>query len=158
MVYTISVLAIPSFLLSLAFTPLCRNLARRYRLFDNPGDPRKLHTRPIPRIGGVAIAISYFSCYFLTFLFPHARLHISSPGLPQIYALAPAAMVMFAIGLIDDLIDLKPYQKLAGQVAACTIAIAGGVRIHRLGNLPVEQWGDIPVTMLWLLAASNALS
>jgi UDP-GlcNAc:undecaprenyl-phosphate GlcNAc-1-phosphate transferase len=158
MTLLISALALTSFLLSLSLTPLCRNLARRFGLFDNPGDPRRIHKEPIPRVGGVAIGVSYFSCYLVVCAFPSIHLQLQSPGLMQIYTLAPAAMVMFATGLLDDLIDLTPLQKLAGQSVACLIAIASGVRIHQVGHLPIEQWGDIPITMLWLLAATNAFN
>ena len=57
--YTNFALGTTAFLLCFVLTPLCRNLAIRFGLLDQPDTRRKLHAKPIPRLGGVAIVVSY---------------------------------------------------------------------------------------------------
>jgi UDP-GlcNAc:undecaprenyl-phosphate/decaprenyl-phosphate GlcNAc-1-phosphate transferase len=57
--YPLLILAVSSFFVALVLTPLCRILAARWGLVDEPDTVRKFHTKPIPRIGGVAIFIAY---------------------------------------------------------------------------------------------------
>ena len=57
--YSITVLALFSFVLSLLLTPLCRNIAVRRGLLDKPDADRKFHKSPVPRVGGVPIMLAY---------------------------------------------------------------------------------------------------
>ncbi len=65
---------------------------------------------------------------------------------------------MFAVGLIDDLWGLKPWQKLTGQLVACGVACYGGILILDLIGTHGRSWWTIPVTILWLLVCSNAFN
>ncbi len=103
-----------AFALSLVLTPIFRDVFRSYGVVDAPDlQGRKIHKYPIPRVGGIAIACAYVGAFMLV---PgHARAVLQSDfGL--VWKLAPAAALIFATGLIDDLIGLKPIQKLAGQL------------------------------------------
>jgi UDP-GlcNAc:undecaprenyl-phosphate GlcNAc-1-phosphate transferase len=65
--------------------------------------------------------------------------------------------VIFLTGLADDLFDLKPVYKLAGQVAAALLVFSSGLRIEILGN-SLPPWLNLPLTVFWLLLATNALN
>src|SRR5579863_2789608 len=100
-----------AFLLALVLTPLCRNLFRRIGLVDRPDRERKLHEQPIPHMGGVPILLAYLASFVLISYF-------ARPGTVNIAFLikiAPAAAIIFAIGLLDDWVGLSPIQKLAAQ-------------------------------------------
>jgi len=156
--YSLIFLAVCSFLLSFALTPLCRDLFRRWGILDTPGDPRKLHREPIPRVGGIPIAISYAASYGILFLFPlHGGLLIHSQ-LPFVWRLFPAVSLVFATGLLDDLIGLKPWQKLVGQLGAATLAIWAGVKVSNIIGYSSQSWWTFPVTIIWLLACTNAFN
>ena len=101
-------LGFTAFVLCLITTPLCRDLFRKWGVVDRPDEVRKFHNSPIPRVGGVAIALSYALALGLLLLFaPHgARIFIRHKVL-LLSLLVPASLV-FATGLVDDLVGLKP--------------------------------------------------
>ncbi|MBI1791637.1 MAG: undecaprenyl/decaprenyl-phosphate alpha-N-acetylglucosaminyl 1-phosphate transferase [Acidobacteria bacterium] len=68
------------------------------------------------------------------------------------------AGLVFATGLIDDLRGLKPWQKLVGQTAGAALAFAGGVRIHAIGGFRVDPAWSFALTLLWLIACTNAFN
>ncbi len=151
-------LGFTAFVLCLITTPLCRDLFRKWGVVDRPDEVRKFHNSPIPRVGGVAIALSYALALGLLLLFaPHgARIFIRHKVL-LLSLLVPASLV-FATGLVDDLVGLKPRTKLAGLLAASTLAVALGARIMLVNHHPVAAWISIPLSILWLVACSNALN
>ena len=105
--YSLFILGIISFFCSLILTPLCRNAFRRLGLVDRPDGHRKLHQDPIPRLGGVPIVAAYLAAYGLLLLFPLNAGHLIARNLHQAVALLPAAALIFAVGLADDL-ELRP--------------------------------------------------
>jgi len=153
-VHSLLWLGFRAFLISLVLTPICRDVFRSYGVMDQP-DARKVHRYPIPRVGGLAIAISYLVAYVLV------RPEEGSPLAQQlslVWRLLPGAALAFAIGLLDDLFDLRAWIKLAGQIAAASLACVGGVRIVSIGGTPTDAWWSIPLTILWLLACMNAFN
>lgn len=154
--YSILFLAATSFLLCLVLTPLVRDWFKRRRLLDNPDGRRKVHGAPIPRVGGIAIAFSYIGAVALLVM---STLHGAGRlDFTFIWALFPAAGVIFAVGLTDDLMGLRAGQKLAGQVVAAGFAFAGGVRIMGVAGYSVDGWLSFVLTAIWLVACTNAFN
>jgi UDP-GlcNAc:undecaprenyl-phosphate GlcNAc-1-phosphate transferase len=115
---------------------------------DQPDAARKVHRYPIPRVGGLAIAISYLVAYVMV------RPEEGSPLAQQlslVWRLLPGAALAFGIGLLDDLFNLPAWIKLVGQLAAAGLACVGGVRILSIGGAPTDAWWNVPLTILWLL-------
>src|SRR5579884_3972020 len=156
--YSLLFLALTSFVTSLLLTPLVRNWFRRLGIVDRPDHKRKLHKEPIPRVGGIVIACTYVLAYAALLLLGLQGGAIVENGLPVFLKLAPAAAIIFLTGLLDDLHGLKPWQKLAGQLAAALAATAAGVRIAGLDGHAFSPWIAIPVTVFWLLACTNAFN
>jgi UDP-GlcNAc:undecaprenyl-phosphate GlcNAc-1-phosphate transferase len=155
---TYIVVAILSGYLCYLLVPLVKKYCLEKGYFDMPG-PRKIHALPTPRLGGVAI----FAAYFLGLL----------PGillLPetwtqnhwQIVGIFIGGLVIFAMGIIDDIKGLKPLTKLFWEIIAACIVILFGVRLEVL-NIPFYHlinlgfWG-IPLTLLWLVAITNTIN
>jgi UDP-GlcNAc:undecaprenyl-phosphate GlcNAc-1-phosphate transferase len=67
-------------------------------------------------------------------------------------------MIVFLTGLLDDLIELRAWQKLAGQLSGAVVAYLSGVQIHVFHALSLEFWLSFPVTLLWLIACTNAFN
>src|SRR5215467_12046737 len=114
--YSLLALTSAAFFLSLVLTPLMRDWSIRLGLIDLPDGRRKLHTGVIPRSGGVPILISYAGAFAIWLATP-----LSARGLIQQYTitvlrLLPPVALIFAIGLLDDWLELKPTHKLAGQI------------------------------------------
>ncbi len=157
--YALLFLAIVAFVLSLLVTPCVREIFLRLGVVDHPDEVRKLHARPIPRVGGVAIALSYVAAFALLLV---ARLKggiIVWNAIPLIWKLIPAAGLVFVTGLLDDLLKLRPWQKFLGQVGAAVIAYFVGVRVQSIGGDPIVVWWvSLPVTIIWLVGCSNAVN
>jgi UDP-GlcNAc:undecaprenyl-phosphate GlcNAc-1-phosphate transferase len=139
-------------LITIGMTPLLSSLAIRHNLVDLPGE-RKVHTRPIPRIGGIAMACGAFAPLLLWY---HADRFV--------LAFLAGAALLVIFGLLDDFYDLPPRVKFAGQIAAALIVIfGGGVRIMSLGmllpdsvQLPVLV--AVPLTLVAIVGATNAIN
>src|SRR5689334_19395750 len=122
-------LVVCSFFAATILTPLCRRTAGRLGLLDRPDGNRKLHSTPIPRVGGIAIALSYILSFSILLLFAHRDGRIVADHMGLVWRLLPAAGIVFFTGLLDDLIGLTSWQKLMGNFAGAAWAYWAGVRI-----------------------------
>lgn len=148
-----------AFLLSLILTPYVRDTAKRFGWVDQPDHERKLHAAPIPRLGGVAVVLAYVLALAVEVLVPYRNLSFDIPtAMRGAIALAPAAAIVFLVGLVDDLMGLKPWQKLIGEAVAAVIAWHGGFGVHALGGAELPDWVSFAVTVAWLVGCANALN
>ncbi|MGQ9497464.1 MAG: MraY family glycosyltransferase [Desulfotomaculales bacterium] len=132
-------------------TPVVGRLAGKLGALDVP-DARKLHTRPVPRLGGLAV--------YLAFL---AGLLAFGPAGREIWGLVVGASLIVVLGTLDDIYDLPAKVKLAGQIAAAAAVIPFGLQVEFVtnplnGGLIHLGWWGIPVTVFWLVAVTNALN
>src|SRR5947207_7531637 len=153
--YSIIFLTCASFLSCLILTPLVRALSHRHGVVDHPG-ARKIHAAPIPRIGGVAIAAAYLVAVGAFMLVPLTGNTLVD--LPEVLKFLPAAGLVFAVGLIDDLIGLRAWQKVAGQVAAACVAYLAGVRVLGVAGFYVDGIWTLPRTIVRRVTCSNAFN
>ncbi|MFN7921992.1 MAG: MraY family glycosyltransferase [Bryobacteraceae bacterium] len=151
-------LALLSLGLSILLTPLIRDYCIARDLVDSADRHRKTHSGNIPRVGGVPIAIAYFTSAALLFLAPGEwGLRPASVG-PLLGGLLPGALIVFLTGLADDMLGLPPWQKLAGQFLAAGVAWSGGVRVALLAGYSVESWWSFGLTVVWLIGCANAFN
>src|ERR1017187_4203776 len=156
--YSIIVLALTSFVLSLLLTPLCRKFAMRHGLVDAPDADRKFHKKPVPRIGGVPIMLGYVVAVSLLALSPLSAAQAVAGALPFLLRLMPGLLIVFGTGLVDDLVGLKPWQKLAGEMAAAAYVCWTGVHIGSIAGYHLNEWIAVPLTIVWLVACSKAVN
>lgn len=147
-------LALASFVFTVILTPIIRDLFRSYKVVDEPDQNRKVHVYPIPRVGGIGIAISYVLTVWL--IRPNGT--ALDRELSLVLNILPAAGVIFATGVIDDFFGLKPWQKLIGQFFASAMAIWAGVVITTIGGNPVHPVLGAVLTIGWLLVCTNAFN
>jgi UDP-GlcNAc:undecaprenyl-phosphate GlcNAc-1-phosphate transferase len=152
------VLGTTAFLLCLILTPLCRNLFLRLDIVDRPDADRKFHCSPVPRIGGIPIVLSYAGGLGIMLLVAPTAATISVQHKELLWSLLPAAGLIFITGLIDDIVGLKPWQKLAGQTAGAIVAVSLGARLALFHDHATALWLSAPLSLLWLLACTNALN
>jgi UDP-GlcNAc:undecaprenyl-phosphate/decaprenyl-phosphate GlcNAc-1-phosphate transferase len=163
--YSLLFLGSVSFVLSLLLTPVIRALFLRWGLASR-GSEGAGHA--IPRAGGVAIVISYLIAYLCMLALPlHAGFMVRE-SLNFALRLMPAAGLIFTLGLVDDIRGLEPWQKLAGEAAAAGAAYWAGIHIqalagyalagHGLAGSAAGAWWNLPVTILWLIACTNAIN
>jgi len=147
-----------SFLLCLLLTPVCRDLFRALNIVDRPDQLRKKHKGSIPRSGGLAIVVSYLGAIALAVAVLPQGSRLMSHHDKMFIGLAPAVALVFATGLVDDICGLKPKTKLAAQILAASWACWVGVRITAINDHPVASWWAVPLTLLWLIACTNAIN
>ncbi|HEX7628855.1 MAG TPA: MraY family glycosyltransferase [Candidatus Methylomirabilis sp.] len=141
-----------SVLLTIAMVPVFSTLAVRWQLVDLPG-ARKVHSGPISRVGGIAMAVGIF---VPVLLWNYADRFV--------WAYLSGAAIIVAFGMADDSRDLSPKWKLVGQLAAALLVVYfGGVRIHTLGSLLPESmlipaWFAVPFTVLAIMGVTNAIN
>jgi UDP-GlcNAc:undecaprenyl-phosphate GlcNAc-1-phosphate transferase len=147
--------------LSLAITPAVIWLALRIKAVDRPG-VRTVHTRPVPRIGGLAIFLSsislIFAILFLNNSIGNAFLNIK----PQVMTLLCSASAIFLIGLLDDLRGLPArFKFLAELLAAGSLCLVG---VHISSLTVTSEWSlqfgfmSWPLTVLWIVGITNAVN
>lgn len=128
--------------------------SKKEGLVDLPNE-RKIHTKPISRIGGVAIWTSTmltFLCLVLMSYYPYGKL---------MSGILLGSSLMFFLGLIDDIYGLNAKFKLLIQVSIATIVYLLGVQINSLpffGGMELAWWLSYPITMLWIVGISNAVN
>ncbi|MBQ7624465.1 MAG: undecaprenyl/decaprenyl-phosphate alpha-N-acetylglucosaminyl 1-phosphate transferase [Clostridia bacterium] len=138
---------------SFALTPAVRIFAFKVNAVDVPKDGRRMHTTPIPRIGGLAI--------FIAFIVAVLAFGIIDK---QLKAILLGSLVIVVIGVIDDIVTLPALIKLLGQIVAALIPVLSGVRIESFTN-PLSHSGivslgafSIPITVIWIVAIVNAVN
>ena len=142
-----------AFAISLAVTPFAIWAAPKIGAMDIPKDERRVHSKAMPRFGGIAI---YLGSAITMVIFIGDKTGI--PG-----ALVGCTMI-YILGLIDDLRELKAVYKLAGQIVCASAAFGFGLRIHFITNYLGEgnmMFGDVfcyIVTVVWLVSITNALN
>ncbi|PNZ28371.1 glycosyltransferase family 4 protein [Staphylococcus rostri] len=147
--YTLTLIAV-SMIVSLIATPIVIAVSKKLDIVDKPNF-RKVHTQPISMMGGAVILIAFFIGVWL-----------GHPIERETKPLLLGAIVIYIVGLIDDLYDIKPVLKLLGQVAAASIVVMYGVTIDFI-SLPMGPiihfgWLSIPITIIWFVAIINAIN
>ena len=137
-------------LVSFSTTPIASFLAYRLGAVDVPTDGRRMHTKPVPRLGGLAI---FFAFLVTTIVFCELS--------TMIVSLIVGGLMIVAIGVVDDIYRIKPYAKLIIQVVAAIFPIMQGITIDffSIGGTYYELgiWSK-PVTLLWILLVTNAIN
>lgn len=141
-----------SLFITISLVPLFRNLAVKLHVVDIP-DARKIHQRPMPKTGGLAMAAGA--------LIP---IVLWVPATPMLRPLLLSSVVIVAFGFIDDLIDLGFKAKFAAQFfAALIMVLYGGVKITSLGTLlpdgmVLPVYLSVPLTVVVIVGVTNAIN
>ncbi len=153
-----------SWLLVFILTPFFIKFANKVDILDKPSS-RKIHSKPIPRIGGLAIFSAFvipFSIFYIM-LCLHLKLPLSHIFYKYDWlGLLVGGLIVFTVGFVDDLRGLPPGLKMFFQAIAALSACYGGLVIHRLY---IPFWGSVslsflayPITMLWFLLIINGFN
>jgi len=136
-----------AFSFSALTTPLCRMLAMRWGLVDNPSG-HKIHKDPTPFLGGAAV--------FLGFCLP---LIINGIFSREFGAILFAAFILFAVGLLDDSLNLKAHLKLAIQIVLALALTLVGVRIILIPETTLlGSTINSLLSIIWIVGITNAMN
>lgn len=135
---------------TMAWLPVFVRLANKWLIIDHPG-ARKVHTAPVPRVGGIAMASGVFIAALLT-------MHLQ----PTDVWFLVAAGVLITFGVLDDRFDLDYRIKLVGQLLAVNIVVlAGDVRVQTIAlddRMWLPGWVSLPLTVFFLVGITNAVN
>ncbi len=138
-------------LLSFTLTPPVRVLAHKLKAIDVPADDRRMHKKPIPRMGGLAIFVA-FAVTSLIF----ADINREMMGI------LAGAIVIVVLGMLDDIYRLNAWIKLIVQIAAAVIPVVSGVTIEFInlfGNYITFNTIEASIiTVIWIVAVTNAVN
>ena len=140
-------------LVTALITPLSILLAPKLGAMDVPRDARRVHNKPMPRFGGIAI---YAGIMAGLAIFAQTQRHLP--------AIMVGCTLIYILGAIDDLKGMKPVVKFAGQVVCASVVFAMGLRINFVTNWFGEGHMDLGiavcyfVTVIWLVAITNAVN
>ena len=123
-------------------TLMARSVSRRAGIVAMPRDDR-WHDRPTPMLGGAAI--------YLAFLFGWAAF---APRFSTGYAIIAGGTLLFLVGLVDDVVRIKPYAKLVAQLVAAAIMVRVGLHLPWVDY----QWINDLLTIFWLVGITNAIN
>ena len=148
---------------SLVTTPLIRRLCERYKLLDVPGGSRRIHSKAVPRLGGLAL---YFSCLSALSLLPFVDnlLTQTLSGLkPEFMMLFVPATLVLLLGGYDDLRGTNAVVKFVGLGLIATLFYAMGGRIDALsiplfGSVQLPTIASFLITVVWLVGITNAFN
>lgn len=143
-----------AFGVSLASTPFVSVIAHKIGAIDVP-DARRVHTHPIPRMGGLAI--------FYGFLIALLCFSVVDT---QMRGIIIGALIIVALGIVDDVKQLGAKIKFVIQIVVAAIVVWHGAKIQYISvptfinesGLLMLGWASIPVTMLWIVGVTNAVN
>jgi UDP-GlcNAc:undecaprenyl-phosphate GlcNAc-1-phosphate transferase len=141
-------------------TPLVRRLAVKVGAVDAPSD-RKVHPRPTPTGGGIAILAGTITGLGVAYAIPEFRSLFRESS--ELQGTLVAVVVITVLGLVDDLRTLSPPAKIAGQILAAGILVLNGVELlffwfPSQGVISLGPDLSVPLTILWVLILVNAVN
>ena len=143
-----------AFMIVLLSTPSFIKIAEIKHLFDDPSEDRKIHTRKVPLMGGMMI----FAGTLFSFL-----LWLPVNDIGVIKYLVPSLLIMFFVGMKDDIIGTAPVKKLAAHIVVAFIMILmAEVRITSLhgifGIYAIPEWAGIMLSVFTYIVIINAFN
>ncbi len=151
-----------SMVVALSVTPLLTRLAHARRWYDDPVGGRKIHSRPIPRVGGVAVVTAFFAPLFGLAIYTNRISGLFYADSWMFCALCLGATAIVMLGLYDDLHGATAKLKLSVQVLVAVGMWWSGFRIELLGNPFGEAFElgalSLPFTLVWVVGVVNALN
>ncbi len=154
-IFIILALAV-AFLIAFATTPAVIALANKIKAIDVPKDERRVHKKPIPLIGGLAIFYG-FAVSVLCFAV------MDKPTM----GILIGSLIMVTVGVIDDMRDMNAKLKLLFQIISALIVVAFGVEVEYIAN-PLSKWigpeyinlglWSVPLTIIWIVGVTNAIN
>ena len=134
--------------LSYLFTPITIILARRFNILDRPDFQRKIHSVPMPRIGGLAIFTAVMMAIFRNFVFS-----------PQLFGLVLGSAMIYIVSFIDDISPLSAILRLIVQITASIVVTSSGVVMHFFpASWPMKEVLDFCLTIVWMVGITNAVN
>jgi len=136
------VVGITAFAAAAAVTPIVRAMARRFGAVAMPRTDR-WHRQPTAMLGGIAMFVAVMAT--IVAMVSHSR---------EAWVVLSASTLLFLVGLVDDFLKIKPYQKLVGQLIGAATVVYFGLVLPWTSSAPL----NIMITLVWLIGITNAVN
>jgi UDP-GlcNAc:undecaprenyl-phosphate/decaprenyl-phosphate GlcNAc-1-phosphate transferase len=148
-------------LASLLITPRVVQFAVKRGYYDAPSGGRRIHDRPVPRLGGVAVVLAMAVGLIAAILLGGSQGQDLGRQSSFLIGLFLGGGVLFTVGLVDDLKGMSAFRKLGFQALAAGIVYLFGFRVEMLslgfGEIHIG-WLSLPLTVLWIVGVTNAFN
>lgn len=158
MLYYLLIFSI-ALVLTLIFTPVVKKIAFLFNAIDIPSG-RKVHTKEMPRLGGLGIFMGFIVAVLIAILIAYFRnmgLHYKA-----IWGILLGAVFILSVGIVDDVKGIPAAQKLILQIIGASIPIFFGVQIYFVSSpfsgIILMGWFAIPLTLFWIVGMTNAVN
>ena len=150
-----------AFALATGLTPLVRLLALRFELIDQRSS-RKVHDRPVPRLGGIAIVVGFYAPLVGLALYRNGTSGIFYGSVNHVIGFFCGGLAIAVLGLFDDLVGLRARHKFTVQIAVAVGMYLLGFQIHGIAN-PFGtalnlSFLALPFTLFWIVGVINAMN
>lgn len=156
-----------SLIISFAITPLVLKIAKKLKVYDYP-DFRKIHGKPVPYLGGIAIYLGFFAGAFIALLLGikfglFGGNFLTRQSYLILRALLAGGTLILLVGLLDDIKPISAKIKFIFQIIIAVILFASGIRIDFLshptqGIVYLPLWMSFAITIFWLVGITNAIN
>ena len=157
-----------SALLTILFLPLSEKVGDKFRILDDP-DPRKMHTSPTVRIGGLAMIISYLFTILIVWQLDFFKvLEFNNYGLSILLTILSVNLFSYLIGLIDDIYKTPFWLRLGLQIISSMFIWSQGIGVKfidlsflpwsNVDNLLINDFLSLIITILWIGGITNAIN
>ncbi len=152
-----------AFVCAFVATPFVRKLAIKLGAIDVPKDDRRMHKKPIPRMGGLAIFIGVIFSILYGIIVSKVEYKVEMFNNVIIGYMIGGAIIII-MGIFDDIKPLRAIVKLIIQIIAALVVVFFGLRIGHISNPFVEDayinlsYLSIPLTVIWVVGITNAIN
>ncbi|HIV85982.1 MAG TPA: undecaprenyl/decaprenyl-phosphate alpha-N-acetylglucosaminyl 1-phosphate transferase [Candidatus Monoglobus merdigallinarum] len=148
---------IVAFLVAFSATPMVISLAHKVNAIDVPKDPRRIHKKPTPLMGGLAIFYGFIVSVICFGTIDR-----------EVMGILIGCVIVVTTGIIDDIKEMKPIVKLLCQILAAAVVVYCDVRIEHFANplsqwiggpyIVLDYWASCAVTIFWIVGICNAVN
>jgi UDP-GlcNAc:undecaprenyl-phosphate GlcNAc-1-phosphate transferase len=155
-------------------TPLIVRLAVRLGIVDDDGHDRRMHDMPKPRVGGIAVffgfAFALFAVLGVALTSPLGLLPAADQydAIHRLVGLLFGSMLILGVGIWDDVMQMRPRNKLVAQIVVALVSMLYGFVIPGINNpfdrnpgtnwIDFPAWIGVPITLLWYVGMMNAIN
>ena len=150
-----------AFITSFIMVPYTIKLAKKVGAIDMPND-RRVNKKPIPRIGGIAIIIGFLvsSIYLIITMCIEKKINLNDGDnyKTKLLGFLLGISIISIFAYLDDIKDLKPWQKLLAQIGSAIIIYLCGIKIDVINEIILPKWFSFILTVGWIVGITNAIN
>lgn len=163
----IAVAFLLAFITAYVITPYTIRFAKKIGALDYPKESRKIHKKPMPRLGGIAVIAGFIVSVVYLLITMSIEKKITLFGNDQYYikltGFLSGIVILGLFCFFDDLKNINPFLKLFGQILAATAVVLSGIQIDRISipyfsTIIPENITAIVITIIWIVGITNAIN